>query len=312
AAARDQATVLVASGERELHAALAAKTQAEQLADRQRRRRDALRAQSELDAGSPAITRLRAEAEAAARAAEVAPVLDETDRAAAAAQDAHGAEEQARAAIPDALVTPDADGPDGPHDTGQGRLRAAGPAVLRAAAAEQRAHSGRLDVLRAVAQQADDEDEGAEAARVRGSQLDAALGQAQAEAACRQEARPQAARARDAASQAAADLPAARAAADTARRVAADSVALFAERAKRDRLREVYLAARENAADLREEANRLHQARIDGMSAELAANLFDGFPCPVCGSLEHPAPVEPTFEPVSREQEEAANMAAEA
>src|SRR5215472_13712762 len=109
AAARDQATVLVASGERDLDAALAAKSQAEQLADRQRRRRDALRAQSELDAAAPAVTRLRAEAEAAARAAEVAGVLDESDRAAAAAQAARGAEEQARAAIPDALVTPDAD-----------------------------------------------------------------------------------------------------------------------------------------------------------------------------------------------------------
>jgi exonuclease SbcC len=316
AAACAQAAALVASSERDLDAALAAKSQAEQLADRQRRRRDALRAQSELDAAAPAVTRLRAEAEAAGRAAEVAPVIDETDRAAAAARAARGAEEQARAAITDAPVTSDAasdaEGPEGSHDTGQGRLRDAGPAQLRAAAAEQRARVGRLDGLRAVAQQAADEDESAAAARVRGTRLDAALGQARAEAACRQQARPQAAQARDAASQAAADLPAARAAADTARRVAADSVALFAERAKRDRLREAYLAARENAADLREEANRLHQARIDGMRAELAANLFDGFPCPVCGSLDHPAPVEPTFEPVGREREEAANTAAEA
>jgi exonuclease SbcC len=310
-AARDQATALVASGERDLDAALAAKGQAEQLADRQRRRRDALRAQSELDAASAAITLLRAEAEAAARAAEVAPVLDETDRAAAAAQAARGAEEQARAEIPDAPVTPDADGPEGSHHTGQGRLRDAEPTVLRAAAAEQRAHVGRLGALRAVAQQAADEDESAAAARVRGTQLDAALGQAQAEAACREDARPQAAQARDAASQAAADLPAARAAADTARHVATDAAALVKARAKRDRLHVAHLAAREKAVGLREEASRLRQARIDGMRAELAAALVDGAPCPVCGSLEHPELCELPGELVSREQEEAAYAVAD-
>ena len=35
-------------------------------------------------------------------------------------------------------------------------------------------------------------------------------------------------------------------------------------------------------------------------------------PCPVCGSLDHPDPVEPTFEPVSRDQEDAANALADA
>jgi DNA repair protein SbcC/Rad50 len=311
AVARDQAAALVASGERDLDVALAAKSQAEQLADRQRRRRDALRGRSELDAATPAITRLRAEAEAAARAAEVAPVLDETDRAAAAAQAARGAEEQARAAIPDTPVAPDADGQEGPHDTGQGRLRGAGPAVLRAAAAEQRAHVGRLDALRAVAQQAADEDENAAAARARATQLDAALGQAQAEAARHQEARPQAAQARDAASQAAASRPAAQAAADTAGRVAADSAALIDERAKLDCLREDHLVARERALALRAEALRVREARIDGMRAELAAGLVDGAPCPVCGSLEHPELCELPGEQVSRDTEDAANAAAD-
>jgi exonuclease SbcC len=32
------------------------------------------------------------------------------------------------------------------------------------------------------------------------------------------------------------------------------------------------------------------QARLDGMSAELAGQLVDGEPCAVCGSLDHPAP----------------------
>ncbi len=47
------------------------------------------------------------------------------------------------------------------------------------------------------------------------------------------------------------------------------------------------------------------------MRAELAATMTDGTPCPVCGSLEHPDPVEPTFEPVSRDQEDAANALAD-
>ena len=58
---------------------------AEQLADRQRRRRDTLRRQAELQAAAGEIDLLRAAADAAARAAEVAPVLAEADRAAAAA-----------------------------------------------------------------------------------------------------------------------------------------------------------------------------------------------------------------------------------
>ena len=47
------------------------------------------------------------------------------------------------------------------------------------------------------------------------------------------------------------------------------------------------------------------------MSAELAATLFEGSPCPVCGSLDHRDPKEPTLEAVSREREEAATAQAD-
>ena len=48
--------------------------------------------------------------------------------------------------------------------------------------------------------------------------------------------------------------------------------------------------ARESAQDLRDTYQRLFQARLDGLAAELAARLHDGDACPVCGSIEHPAP----------------------
>jgi len=93
--------------------------------------------------------------------------------------------------------------------------------------------------------------------------------------------------------------------------MATDSAALVKDRAQWDRLREAYLAASEQANKSRGAALDVREARIDGMRAELALTMTDGSPCPVCGSLEHPDPVEPTFEPVSRAQEDAANALAD-
>ncbi|MEU4696250.1 AAA family ATPase [Nonomuraea dietziae] len=57
--------------------------------------------------------------------------------------------------------------------------------------------------------------------------------------------------------------------------------------------RDAYGAAVETAQALRDHLQEIRQARIEGMAAELAAQLSDGAPCAVCGSPDHPAPAAP-------------------
>jgi len=302
-AARDEAGDRVDASKHDLDGAQAAQRQAEQLADRQRRRQDALGRQARLAAAAPEIDLLRAEADAATRAAEVGSVLAAADRAAADAEAARQAEAQARVAIPDA---PDgADGADGAT-----ALRDAGPDALRDSAEEQRARLGRLDILRAVARQAAGEDDNATAARAQAATIARTLGEAQAGATGRHDERPRAEAARNAASVAAAELPSAQAAADAARRAATTLADLEESRTDRGRAAEAHRIAADEANGLNMEYRRVRQARIDGMRAELAKDLVDGSPCPVCGSPDHPELCELPTDWVSREVEDEAYAAA--
>ena len=94
--------------------------------------------------------------------------------------------------------------------------------------------------------------------------------------------------------------------------MASDAAALVTEYGRRGVLHEAYLTAWGDANAAQDEALRVRAARIDGMRAELAAQMTDGTPCPVCGSLDHPDPVDAeSFPPVSRDEEDAAVAAAD-
>jgi len=272
AAERDAAAAVVGARKTGLEATLAAQRQAAQLADRQRRRGDALRRQAELEAAAPEVEQSRAAASERVRAADAGTAV--------------GADDVGVAAV---------------------AARVAESAALHAVGQEQQAQVGRLEALRTVARQADAEDATVATARARAAELTDDLNLAKAEALQRQAARPAAEQARDEASRAAAALPATQATANAARQVASDCSALVTEHARRSQLREAHLTAREQAVAAQDAALRVREARIDGMRAELAAQMTDGSPCPVCGSLDHPDPVDATsFPPVSQDEEDAA------
>jgi DNA repair protein SbcC/Rad50 len=280
----------VAACRQDLDRALDRQREAGHLADRQRRRAEALRTRDNLAAAEAGLGQRRAELAAATRAADVAHALTEAERTGTALAQARAAEEQARR---DADAAPDATA-----------------AELRAAAEEHVTQLGRLETLRSVSRQAADEDQAAEAARVAAVTLSAQIDTAAAELAARQRERPELSRERDQAAEAGQQLPAAQAEADRYGRAAGDAAALVQARTDAARQEQAYFAAKMEYLELFEEASRLRRARIDGMRAELAATLVDGAPCPVCGSLDHPELCELRGERVTREQEEAADAEA--
>ena len=288
AAAESAATAAqVAAHRRDLDTGLALQRDMERLADRQRRRLDALRAQDDMSAAQPGVDRQRSELAAAAHAAEAAPALAEADRTAAALAEARAEETRARTlanAAPGATA-----------------------AELRAAGNQHVAQAGRLDALRDLSRQAQDEDTIAATATAAVASLEAQIAAVKQQACANREHRPELTDDRDQARDAAAKLPSVQASADLHRRAADDADALVEAQTDKRRQEQAYLTARMRTADLRDLALRLREARIDGMRAELAATLVDGAPCPVCGSLDHPELCELRGDRVTREQEEAAD-----
>ena len=153
--------VRAAGHRRELDRALDRLRDVERLADRQRRRQDALDTRDRLAAAETGVRDRRDELAAAARAAEVAPALTEAERTGRVLAQARAHEEQAR------RQAAAASGADEAPSAAPG----ASATQLRAAGQEQVTLLGRLEALRSVSRQADDEDEAAGAARVSAAAL---------------------------------------------------------------------------------------------------------------------------------------------
>ncbi len=295
-AAAEAAQARVRSLRAGLDQALERRAAAERLADRQRRRAAAEHARADLAAASPAVDELRRELAAASRAAEAAGPLSEDERAREASVLARAEHDRARAAA----------------QTRVGADPQATAAGLRAAGQEHVARRGRLDALRPYEKQAAEEDDHELAGRLTADALAAQIADTEAAITTGQQQRPHLVAQRDLARQAGQALPGRAAAADACRRAASDADALVQARVDARRQENAYFAARLETSELRDNASRLREARIDGMRAELAATLVDGAPCPVCGSLDHPELCELRGERVTREQEEAADSEASA
>src|SRR6476661_6368095 len=173
AAAAGQAQV--AGHRQELDQALDLQRDAERLAERQRRRQDALDTRDRLAAAQADLQDRRAALAAA----------DRTSRALAQARVREDQARQRAAAAPGVTAPP-----------------GASAAELRAAGQEHVTRLGRLEALRSVSRQADDEDQAAEAARAGAATLAAQVDAATTELAAWQQQRPGLSRERDQAAEA--------------------------------------------------------------------------------------------------------------
>ncbi|MFD4601259.1 AAA family ATPase [Streptomyces sp. NPDC058464] len=229
----------------------------------------------------------RARMERGRRAEAVAPALELREAAEAGHRGAAAAELRARALLPESFAEAGATGLAGAARRAAeelGGLEAARRAERRLAEAVD--ERGRLD-----RQERDDEDVLREAAGwlagwdARRTRLQSGIDAAQ-EAATRAE---QLAVQRDPAR----------------RRLAAarlrDELGRDTDEAQR-----AALASAQRAVEARTHWLDLKEQRLNGIAAELAAQLADGEPCAVCGATEHPAPAEKFAGHVDREAEERA------
>jgi exonuclease SbcC len=261
-----------------------------ELAERQRRHAAAERRARDMAGEREARTREQRLLETAERAATVVPALELRERAAARHTTAAAQERAARAGLPAEQYEAGAE----QLTEYENRLREELGGLADAGRAEQRAAELANDRGRVEREAAADEQLIADAA--------AWLDGWEAERLGHERGVDTAQSAATRAAELSGVLDQARRRRDAARERDAHATALLAAE---DRLR----AARDTAADARDHWQDVREARINGIAAELAAQLSPGEGCLVCGATEHPHPARPTGRQVGRADEEAAQEA---
>ncbi|MFF8935317.1 AAA family ATPase [Streptomyces paradoxus] len=256
-----------------------------ELARRQRRFAQARERAASLERGAEAYREAQALMERARKAEAVAPALDLRESSEAEHRRAAAAEARARALLPDAFADAGAAGlASAARRTAEelGGLDSARRAERRLAdlldertGLDRQEHAD-VELLQEAEAWLDGWEERRTAlqAGVDSAQKDAALAEQLAERRESARQRLRAARLRDQLAQ------------DTDRAV---------ERVRT--AQDEALRAKQHWLDLKEQ-------RLNGIAAELAANLTDGEPCAVCGATEHPAPARKVAGHVGREAEE--------
>jgi DNA repair protein SbcC/Rad50 len=270
------------------------------LADLQARYREALRRDADLRALEDSTQEMSAHVELARRAATVHPFVQIHDAALSRVREAYDALVAARSGVSPA--DPDLTGTDLEEGSGA-------EGAVTAVARHRHEQVTRLEQLLPV--QAEIGDIGAEVTRTGDrlaevSTLRCAL--------ARQRDDDERARAETAAAVTEATAAAARVEPLRERVTQSERVARAARKVPALEERRASLAtAREREADEAQQTREtwldLRQARLDGMAAELARDLRDDRPCPVCGSTEHADPAGATARTVSPENERSAELA---
>jgi len=250
-----------------------------QLADRQRRRREAEQRFVELEQRAAGHARAAKQRDAALRAAELRPHLVALDAA---------SQEFDRAAAGEATARELAGSlPDG--ELGEfvaGIVHTVGSLAQALEAETELGELRRVNAAAAAALAAHDE----ATASIDGQRT--ALRE-QLQALVDSEA---------VATAAAGDLPLAKAAIEAAERARTAAVQLAAIELEISSLRAAELAALQARTSVSGEVDRLLAQQLHGRAAMVAQTLVDGDPCAVCGAVEHPHPAQFDGEPVTDEQ----------
>ncbi|MEE2034248.1 AAA family ATPase, partial [Rhodococcus chondri] len=273
------------------------------LEQRLRRRAAAHTALATLDSTQPERQQMLAERDAAHRAVPVV-VVDRDARRAVAEADA-----ALRAA--EAATTPLADDDEGRRLLGQltGEPADTDRDTIRPRCEQWSAETARLDALLEEQHRISEIDTRRQRLNSRRDVLTAEHDRIVIEQSVLPEHISEATAAVSEAEKAAAALPGLVATRDRAADALGASVELQSRRTELEAAEQKVAALHTAHNDARTVLLDIRERRIAGMAAELASHLVPGDACVVCGSVEHPAPAQPSADTVTKTDEERAHSA---